>query len=240
MFSVQQKRDISDAVQQVLRSTNHPELPETGEISFMLHVDGAKEWSWADIQNNGAVGDPGVNPHNETMASMPEEEGRALIDKAQQIADHPDPRVHPDELMTEMLKQQIGTLSRRVFKAEAIVVDYNQRLNNLESALSRDSGTADSDVNPLVSPMEQLRRVVEHVHALEDRDKIKNKLYSEVNSRLERVEEFCTPLMEDNSIADLSNKMITLREDNKSLHTRLDRLETAIRQLGSPLVDGDG
>lgn len=67
MFSVQQKRDIADAVQTILRATNHPELP-AGEIQFALHVDGAESWSWADIRNNGAVTTPGVNPWNERQA----------------------------------------------------------------------------------------------------------------------------------------------------------------------------
>lgn len=66
MFSVKQKREIADAVQHILRATNHPELP-TGEITFSLHVDGAERWSWADIQNNGAVEKPGVNLWNEIM-----------------------------------------------------------------------------------------------------------------------------------------------------------------------------
>lgn len=67
MFSVQEKRDISEAIQQILRETNHPELPE-GEIQFLLHVDGAESWSWADIRNNGAVKVPEVNPWNEAQA----------------------------------------------------------------------------------------------------------------------------------------------------------------------------
>lgn len=71
MFSVQQKRQISEAVQRILRETNHPELPE-GEISFLLHVDGAESWSWADIRNNGAVSNPTVNPWNEAQASRQE------------------------------------------------------------------------------------------------------------------------------------------------------------------------
>lgn len=66
MFSVQQKRDIADAVQAILRRTNHPELP-AGEIEFHLHVKGAEDWSWADIRNNGAVSKPTVNPWNETQ-----------------------------------------------------------------------------------------------------------------------------------------------------------------------------
>lgn len=85
MFSVQQKRDIADAVQRILRATDHPELPD-GEISFTLHVDGAESWSWADIKNNGSIGSPGVNPHNELMASIPKDEARGLIDKAREIA----------------------------------------------------------------------------------------------------------------------------------------------------------
>jgi len=64
VFSVNQKRAIADAVQQILRDTKHPELPE-GEISFQLHVDGAEAWSWADIRNNGAVTAPDINPWNE-------------------------------------------------------------------------------------------------------------------------------------------------------------------------------
>ena len=66
MFSVQQKRDISDAVQKILSDTGHPELPD-GEIRFNLHVAGAESWSWADIKNNGEVINPSVNPHNEAQ-----------------------------------------------------------------------------------------------------------------------------------------------------------------------------
>ncbi len=66
MFSVRQKRAIAEAVQQTLRDTRHPELPE-GEIEFTLHVNGAESWSWAKIRNNGAVEEPGVNPHNENQ-----------------------------------------------------------------------------------------------------------------------------------------------------------------------------
>jgi hypothetical protein len=64
MFSVRQKREIADAVQRILRATNHPELP-TGEIRFHLYVDGAESWSWADIKNNEAVQQASVNPWNE-------------------------------------------------------------------------------------------------------------------------------------------------------------------------------
>lgn len=64
MFSVRQKREIADKVQKVLRETKHPELP-TGEIQFMLTVQGERAMSWAQIRNNGAVDNPSVNPWNE-------------------------------------------------------------------------------------------------------------------------------------------------------------------------------
>ena len=64
MFSVKQKREISDAIQKILRDTNHPEL-SSDEICFHIHIDGAEAWSWADIENNGAISEPSINPHNE-------------------------------------------------------------------------------------------------------------------------------------------------------------------------------
>ena len=65
MFSIKQKRDIADKIQKILRDTNHPELPTKEEIRFRLHVDGAESYSWADIQNNGAITNPDINPWNE-------------------------------------------------------------------------------------------------------------------------------------------------------------------------------
>lgn len=53
MFSPALKSQISEAVQKILQITGHDELPE-GEIQFILHVDGAEGWSWANIRNNGA------------------------------------------------------------------------------------------------------------------------------------------------------------------------------------------
>lgn len=69
MFSVRQKREISDAIQKILRDTNHPELPE-GEIEFVLEVKGAEDWSWAHIINNDAITNPSVNPHNEAQDAI--------------------------------------------------------------------------------------------------------------------------------------------------------------------------
>lgn len=64
MFSVRQKREISDKIQKILRETNHPELPEE-EISFTIHVSGREEWCYAYIKNNGIVTEPDINPWNE-------------------------------------------------------------------------------------------------------------------------------------------------------------------------------
>lgn len=64
MFSVREKRLIADKVQAILRETNHPELG-AGEIPFRLMVFGSEMWSFATIENNGAVPVPGVNPWNE-------------------------------------------------------------------------------------------------------------------------------------------------------------------------------
>ncbi len=66
MFSVRQKREISDAVQKILRDTEHPELPED-EIQFSLHINGTSLMSWAKIRNNGAISEPSINPHNEAQ-----------------------------------------------------------------------------------------------------------------------------------------------------------------------------
>lgn len=66
MFSVRQKREISEAIQKILRDTKHPELP-TNEIRFNLYVRGAEAWSFAEIKNNGEVTEPSINPHNEAQ-----------------------------------------------------------------------------------------------------------------------------------------------------------------------------
>ena len=50
MFSSKLKHEIAEKVQEILKETYHSELP-TGEINFLLHVDGAENWSWANIYN---------------------------------------------------------------------------------------------------------------------------------------------------------------------------------------------
>ena len=64
MFSISEKRSISDSIQKILRNTKDPELPKH-EINFHLHVEGAQNWSWADIKNNSQVIKPTINPWNE-------------------------------------------------------------------------------------------------------------------------------------------------------------------------------
>jgi hypothetical protein len=158
MFSIQQKRDISDAVQKVLRATMHPELPVSGEISFLLHVDGAESWSFADIQNNGAVGDPGMNPHNELMASIPEEQARGLIEEGKALAESavgfPDPRATPEEFYKEMITGELNQLGDRVRKIEAAL-----------------GATADSDANALLSLPDRLRNLETAIRQLGNQPK---------------------------------------------------------------------
>jgi hypothetical protein len=67
MFSIREKKMIADAVQLLLRGTEHPELPRSGEIKFTLRVEGAEAWSWAVIQNNGSVEEPKMNVWNESQ-----------------------------------------------------------------------------------------------------------------------------------------------------------------------------
>ena len=65
MFSIRQKREISDKIQKFLRDTNHPELPND-EIIFTIHVIGSDPvWSWAAIRINGAVTDTSSYIHTE-------------------------------------------------------------------------------------------------------------------------------------------------------------------------------
>lgn len=165
MFSVMQKRDISDAVQKILRATRHPELPEVDEIPFLLHVDGAESWSFADIRNNGAVpdGTAGINPHNELMASIPEEQGRGLIEDAKKLGQTsvasnedvvtkvesvplPDPRATPDEFMKEMLTRQLAEVESRLLKLESyfkeimednLIQHHDDQIRNLMTAVSQ-------------------------------------------------------------------------------------------------------
>lgn len=53
MFTKEMKKMIAREVEMILLKTQHPELPN-GKISFLLHVDGAENWSWTNICNNGA------------------------------------------------------------------------------------------------------------------------------------------------------------------------------------------
>lgn len=84
MFSVQQKREISNSIQKILRETNHPELPRD-EIQFHLHVQGSIPMSWADIKNNGAVLNPQVSPWNEHPDPRSQEGGKGEEDEISQI-----------------------------------------------------------------------------------------------------------------------------------------------------------
>lgn len=65
MFSVRQKREIAEKIQHILKEMNHPELPKIGEVYFRIDIRGTESWSYAIIDNNASVLNPGINPHNE-------------------------------------------------------------------------------------------------------------------------------------------------------------------------------
>ena len=209
MFSVQQKREISDAVQKILRSTMHPELPPTGEVTFSLKVLGAESWSYADIKNNGAVGDPGVNPHNELMASMPEKEARELIDAAIPYAEHLTPIMDLQQQVTAELNRLKDRLSLVEGKADGLIEKVHDPRN-----------TPDEFIKEMLN--QQIATLNKRVSRMEERDKIKDKLYAELGLRLERLEDYLKEIMEDNLIAHHSDQ--------------LRNMMTAMRQLGNPQI----
>ena len=67
MFSMKEKQMISEKIEELVLSLNHPEMPKEKPV-FHLHVDGKESWSWADIKPNWTFDDknkPGINPFNE-------------------------------------------------------------------------------------------------------------------------------------------------------------------------------
>jgi len=52
MFNVEEKRDISDKIQKIIRETNHPGLPDR-EIRFQILIEGINPGDkWTGIRNN--------------------------------------------------------------------------------------------------------------------------------------------------------------------------------------------
>ncbi len=47
------KQHIAKELEKILLSLNHPEMPKE-KPNFKLHIDGAEDWSWADIIPNHA------------------------------------------------------------------------------------------------------------------------------------------------------------------------------------------
>ena len=79
MFSMKQKQHIASELEKILLELKHPEMP-TSKPMFFLRVEGAQDWSWAEIEPNWTFEHrtPGINPHNE------------LMDRGQ-ANDHPNP-----------------------------------------------------------------------------------------------------------------------------------------------------
>ena len=56
MFSLEEKKKIAAAIENVLLEIDHPEMPKE-KPEFKLHVDGKESWSWADIVPNWKFGE---------------------------------------------------------------------------------------------------------------------------------------------------------------------------------------
>lgn len=51
MFSVKEKKHIASVIEKTLLDLKHPEMPNE-KPKFKIHIDGAEDWSWADIYPN--------------------------------------------------------------------------------------------------------------------------------------------------------------------------------------------
>ncbi len=72
MFSVEEKKKVSEEIEKLLLGLNHPEMPKE-KPTFHLRVDGKESWSWADIKPNWTFDEnnrPSVNPFNEASREL--------------------------------------------------------------------------------------------------------------------------------------------------------------------------
>jgi len=77
MFSVKEKQEIAQLIEDHLIKLNHPEMPKE-RPSFNLHVRGAESWSWAEITPNwkySKENPPDINPWNEKAREALASEG---------------------------------------------------------------------------------------------------------------------------------------------------------------------
>ncbi len=75
MFSIDEKKQIAEAIEKLLLSFNHPEMPLEKPV-FELAVLGKEQWSWAKIEPNWKFDEnnkPGVNPWNEVSRKILDE-----------------------------------------------------------------------------------------------------------------------------------------------------------------------
>ncbi len=72
MFSIKEKQMISETVEKLLLSLNHPEMPKE-KPKFHLRVDGKESWSFAGIEPNWTFNNenkPKVNKFNEIAREL--------------------------------------------------------------------------------------------------------------------------------------------------------------------------
>ena len=83
MFSVEQKRQIAEKVENILLDIKHPEMPEE-KPKFFLRIEGNSLMSWAEIRPNwmfSKENSPSVNPYNERVAEQMKKNERSLNDE---------------------------------------------------------------------------------------------------------------------------------------------------------------
>ena len=69
MFSIKEKQHISQVIEDTIRTLNHPEM-DNENIKFLLHVDGKKSWSWADIHETSIASPLHQNSWNEIASDI--------------------------------------------------------------------------------------------------------------------------------------------------------------------------
>ena len=68
---MKEKQHLSAEIEKLILGLKHPEMPME-KPEFLLHVDGKKSWSWADIEPNHhyETKTPGINPFNEIVREI--------------------------------------------------------------------------------------------------------------------------------------------------------------------------
>lgn len=78
MFSMKEKQKIAEAVEWIILSFEHPEMPKEKPV-FHLRIEGKEGWSFAEIEPNWKFDEnnkPGINLWNEASRNILKGEGK--------------------------------------------------------------------------------------------------------------------------------------------------------------------